>query len=147
MDYVTFNESGALTGGFCQDLHDDHAAAHIEVSEEVRRDWVLYVANEARDGVELAPVVVRPLTQADYTAALEGMYDARARERQYDNRLTCALRAGYAGPFQAEGTAFAIWMDTCNATAYGLMAQVLAGEIPMPTIAELLAMMPELVWP
>ena len=86
-------------------------------------------------------------TQAEYTTALEAMYDAKAAERRYDSRLTCALRAGYAGPFQAEGTAFAIWMDDCNATAYGVMSQVMAGQIAQPTIPELLAMMPAMVWP
>lgn len=83
----------------------------------------------------------------DYTAALEAVYDAKARERRYDSRMTCALRAGYPGPFQAEGQAFAIWMDTCNAHAYEVMADVQAGEREMPTAEELIAEMPELTWP
>lgn len=87
------------------------------------------------------------IPQLMYISALETMYDAKAQERFYDDRYTCALRAGYVGPFQAEATAFAVWMDSCNLKAYGLLAQVLAGEIKQPTIAEVLAQMPELVWP
>lgn len=81
------------------------------------------------------------------TGALERHYDTTAQSRRYDNRLTCALRAGYAGPFQAEGNAFAIWMDTCNAHGYQVMADVLAGKRSVPTEAELIAELTPIVWP
>lgn len=84
---------------------------------------------------------------AKYTARLEQHYDATAQMKRYDNHLTCALRSGYTGPFQAEGQAFAIWMDTCNALAYQIMDEVLAGTRPMPTEDELIGMFPEMVWP
>jgi hypothetical protein len=85
--------------------------------------------------------------EAEYITALEAHYDAKAREKRYDNRYTCALRAGYAGPFQAEGTAFAVWMDNCNALAYQILAEVLDNERETPTIDELIAEMPIMVWP
>ena len=83
---------------------------------------------------------------ADLTRALEAHYDATAQTRRYDIRLTCALRAGYAGPFQAEGTAFAIWMDTCNAYGYQVMADCLAGLRAIPTAAQLIAELPVISW-
>jgi len=85
---------------------------------------------------------------ARFTSALEAHYDAKARERRYDSRYTCALRAGYAGPFKAEGTAFAQWMDACNAHAYTVLAQVQAGQRAMPASPQaLIAELPPLVWP
>lgn len=91
---------------------------------------------------------VRAAQVSAYVAALEAHYDAKARERRYDNRLTCALRAGYAGPFQAEGTAFAVWMDNCNAYAYTVLAQVEAAQRAMPADpAALIDELPQLVWP
>lgn len=84
---------------------------------------------------------------AELTAALEAHYDSKARERRYDNRLTCALRAGYVGPFQAEGIAFAQWMDNCNAYGYQVMADCLSGARPIPTTAELIGEIPLMVWP
>lgn len=84
---------------------------------------------------------------AGLTQTLEAHYDTKAREKRYDNRLTCALRAGYAGPFQAEGIAFAQWMDACNAYGYQVMAACLAGTRTTPTEAELLAELPVIVWP
>jgi hypothetical protein len=90
--------------------------------------------------------IMEVMTQK-YMALLEAHYDAKAQERRYDNRYTCALRAGYVGPFQAEGTAFAVWMDDCNTQCYALLQQVQDGTIPMPTFEEVLAELPELTWP
>lgn len=86
-------------------------------------------------------------TEREYIVALEAMFDAKAAERRYASRMTCVARAGYAGPFQEEATTFAVWMDTCNMTAYGIMYKVLHGQMAQPTIAGLLAMMPTMTWP
>lgn len=85
--------------------------------------------------------------EAEYTAALEAHYDAVAQQKRYDSRYTCALRAGYAGPFQAEGTAFAVWMDNCNAMAYQILADVLNGVRAAPTIDQLISELPVISWP
>lgn len=125
--------------------HSDWVRDGVELVDGAwQQVWLNFPWSAER--IEAERVAALP-TQAQYTAALEAMYDTKAQEKRYDNRLTCALRAGYAGPFQAEGTAFAVWMDTCNATAYGIMGQVIAQEIAQPTIPELLVMMPPLTWP
>ena len=90
---------------------------------------------------------IMAIMQQKYTAALESYYDSKARERRYDNRYTCSLRAGYVSPFQAEGLAFAVWMDACNAQCYTLLEQVQAGTVPMPPIEDVIAGLPELIWP
>lgn len=85
---------------------------------------------------------------AVFDAALVAHLDATARERRYDNRVTCALRAGYPGAFHAEGIAFAGWMDQCNALAYQLLAEVVAGTRPLPSSPQaLIDLMPAMVWP
>lgn len=94
-----------------------------------------------------APISVED-TIARCTAALEAHYDAVAQERRYDDRYTCALRAGYPGPFQAEGQAFAVWMDECNLRAYQLMAAVQFGTRAMPATTDaLLGELALMVWP
>ena len=91
-----------------------------------------------------------PPTQAQllqqFIAAMEYHYDLVAQRKQYDNRLTCALRAGYQGPFQSEGQTFAVWMDTCNLYGYQEMDKVLNGLRPMPTVSELIAELPVAPW-
>lgn len=78
---------------------------------------------------------------------LNNHLNAVAAQRRYDDRFTCALRAGFAGPFQSEGLAFAAFMDECNMVGYSMMKRAKAGEIPVPTDAELIAAMPVMVWP
>jgi len=85
--------------------------------------------------------------QQDLTTALNRHLNTVAGERSYDDRFTCSLRAGYPGPFQAEGQAFAAWMDDCNMLAYQIMADVKKGLRPIPTEAELIAELPVIVWP
>ena len=93
------------------------------------------------------PPIIPP-TVDEIVAAMESLFDTTAQSRRYDNRITCALRAGYVGPFQAEGLAFATWMDAANASAYQLLAQVQAGTMAMPaTTTEAMALLPPMVWP
>lgn len=91
--------------------------------------------------------VVRKNTIAEFISTLERHYDSVAQQRLYDNRLTCALRAGYEGPFRGEGVAFATWMDGCNAYAYAQMAAVLAAERQQPTPQGLIDELPAISWP
>lgn len=85
--------------------------------------------------------------QAQYTAALDAHIDAKSRERGYDNRVTCALRAGYAGPYQAECLAFAMWMDACYEAGQQALAAVRSGQRTMPTPEAFIAELPPMVWP
>ena len=84
---------------------------------------------------------------ADYISALEAHMDALAKAKGYDDRKTCALRAGIVGsPFQVEGVKFALWMDNCYALGYTIIAEVQSGVRAMPTIEEFIAELPVLVW-
>ena len=82
-----------------------------------------------------------------YNSVLEAHYDSTAQTKRYDNRLTCALRAGYPGPYQKEASAFALWMDTCNVLTYKTLADVVAGLVNKPSEGELISSLPLMVWP
>lgn len=104
-------------------------------------DWSKTVTAEdkaARAAVELEDFLV---------GVLNAHLDAVAGQRRYDNRFTCSLRAGFVGPFQAEGQAFAAWMDQCNMVGYTIMQEVKLGQRPVPSAAELIAAMPTIEWP
>jgi hypothetical protein len=55
--YVTFDANGSLDGCYLQVLPEAHADCMIVIDEERAANWVNYRANEARDGIELAPPV------------------------------------------------------------------------------------------
>lgn len=115
----------------------------------INPDYLVYKQWLADGGVP-EPADPPPLVEqiALFDTALVAHLDATARERRYDNRVTCALRAGYPGPFQAEGIAFASWMDQCNALAYQLLAEVVVGTRPMPESPQaLIDLMPPMEWP
>ena len=85
---------------------------------------------------------------AKFDSALTEHLDKTAQARRYDDRITCMVRAGFAGPFQAEGQAFATWCDTCNAMAYVFMSEVQAGTRPMPDSPKaLIDALPVMEWP
>lgn len=90
-------------------------------------------------------------TEAQLIALYEGDLDLHidtvARAHRYSDRFTFALRAGYPGPYQAEGIAFAQWMDDCNAQAYALLTAVKVGTKPLPSRADFIAGLPVLVLP
>ena len=103
--------------------------AWVKTAEEI----VIETSNET---------VIRNLT-----LKLEEFYDTKAKEKNYDNRITCALRAGLTGsPFQPEGLAFGVWMDNCNLYGYKVIQTCLHGEREIPTGTQLISELPELVW-
>lgn len=101
-----------------------------------------YIA--ANGAVSLPPVDV----VAVFDAALTAHLDNTAKQKRYDNRITCMVRAGFVGPFQAEGQAFATWCDTCNIIAYQMLAAVQAGTAPMPESPQaFIDTLPVMFWP
>lgn len=86
-------------------------------------------------------------TIARYETALDAHLDAVAQFHRYRDRVTFALRAGYPGPWQAEGIAFGTWMDTCNQQALSLLNDVVAGRATLPTIQAFIADLPTFVKP
>jgi len=133
--------------------------AHDPITQTVK-EWPPVLTNkghyeQAWEVVSLSPaqVLVNQATQRKaqvdaFDVALTTHLDSTAQQRRYDNRITCMVRAGFAGPFQAEGQAFATWCDNCNILAYHLLAAVEAGTAPLPASPEaFIATLPAMVWP
>ena len=86
------------------------------------------------------------ITLTLYTNAVQSLLDTTAQAKHYDNIISCCSYAGAPNAFQAEGQAAIEWRGNVWATCYTIMAEVQAGTIPAPTIPELLAMLPVMVW-
>lgn len=118
----------------------------VQVNGNWQQAWEIYALDAETVAINQAKAKADLVAQYDH--ALAKHLDTVAQSKRYDNRTTCALRAGYAGPFQAEGQAFATWMDTCNATAYQWWSEIEAGAKPMFASTEaFIAELPAISWP
>jgi len=124
----------------------------VDSDAYIAPDGTQYPANRPKSEIpgltQVADPAPVPPTPAEISAAMDKLFDTTAQAKHYDSRITCAMRAGYPGPFHAEGVAFATWMDSQNAKAYAMLAEVQAGTREMPaTVDAALALLDPMVWP
>lgn len=74
--------------------------------------------------------------------------DEWAGERGYESILSlCTYATSTVPKFQAEGQRGVEVRDACLTFGYSLLAQVEAGQAPIPSEDELLQMLPPMEWP
>lgn len=84
--------------------------------------------------------------QKQLTDAVQRVLDAKAQELNYDSCLSvCSYIDTGVARFDAEGRAFRAWRSAVWAKGYEILAQVQAGQRGIPTEAELIAELPQLV--
>lgn len=130
---------------------------HYEQTWEVYQKFETYTDEDGvlhtKESLETAATQLHAEQQLQLMAtqfenALDTHLDNVAKQRRYDNRITCMVRAGFAGPFQTEAIAFATWVDSCNIAAYTLLANVQAGTAAPPaSVEEFISLLPIMVWP
>jgi hypothetical protein len=112
--------------------------------EKVDGEWVkVWIIEPIPNNIQLAMLDDRV---DSYIQAMCDHQDSIARDRMYDNRMTCALRASYDGPYNNEGMAFAIWMDKFNYIGYRLIDRMKSGEMEWVCKSEFLDMLPKFNW-
>lgn len=112
----------------------------------------LYTRALAGDFGPVTPYVAPDPTPEDIqktlTDAIQAYMDVKAQERLYDGILSLCTYATSTNPkFAAEGQAGVEWRDACWTKGHEIMDDVLGGERETPSVEELLAEMPVLVWP
>jgi len=85
--------------------------------------------------------------QRAYADAVQAELDRVARLRRYDSIHHAANYRGSKIPrYAAEGQAAADWRDDCWAFVEDYQGRVQRGEVPQPTPAQLVAMLPDPPW-
>lgn len=118
----------------------------VLVNDKYQQAWEVYDLTPEQVASNQAAAQQALINQ--YNAALDKHLDTTAQSKRYTDRFTCAIRAGFQGPYQAEGLAFGQWMDTCNQLAYQMLAEIEAGTRPMfASTDEFIAALPLMIWP
>jgi len=87
-------------------------------------------------------------TKSRLISAIQSMLDDKAKERGYDSILSlCTYATSPTAKFSDEGQAGVSWRDEVWAKGYAILADVESGSRAIPTVDELLAELPNFVWP
>jgi len=148
--YVVYEPAtGVLIGSYWQELRPEHADRYIAITDDnIYDNWNYYRVNAARDGVELAPIIIVPPTPAEIAARFAGVMrthvDNTARLFGFADMLDAASYADEESvpAYQASGRALRAWRSSLRVTCDSVLAAVVVNERPAPTDAELLAEFP-----
>lgn len=81
--------------------------------------------------------------QKELTNVVQGHLDSEAQHYGYDDcKAACTYIDTGVAKFDSEGKAFRQWRSAVWDTCYEILAEVLAGERPIPTQEELIAELP-----
>lgn len=106
------------------------------------------IAKWEKQGNTIPHLATEAPTQLDYQTAIQNMIDDKAKEKRYDNGNSMATYVTSSDPVWAiEAQAFVEWRDRVWQHAYREMDKVLSGVRAQPTVDEILAELPPLVWP
>jgi hypothetical protein len=97
--------------------------------------------------IAIDPVRAAARAQERLTTAVQSHLDATARARGYDSALSCVTYLDSTVPaYKAEATAMKLWRDAVWVRCITLMGEVKAGQRPIPTESQLIALLPVIAW-
>lgn len=80
-----------------------------------------------------------------FNNAISNFLNNKAIELRYDNIMSARSYAGYENAFQEEALKLSKWASSCWVKAGEIEAEVMSGAISMPSIEEVVEMMPEYI--
>lgn len=79
--------------------------------------------------------------------AVQNLLDSKAREKLYDDAFAiCSYANSTDETFHLEANQFIAWRDHCWRKCYEILGLFQSGDIPMPTVGEVLRQLPTLDW-
>lgn len=133
---------GGTEGGWVnQELAGHGTLSLVDDVDQLRARIKLY-------GGDLGELATAEDLQKRFTDGIQIHLDDFARTRNYDGIMSAATYAASAVPkFRAEGQYAVEARDAIWAQGYEILAEVMSGERPMPTLEEVIAELPPLAWP
>lgn len=79
--------------------------------------------------------------------AVQNLLDSKAKEKLYDDAFAiCSYANSTDETFHSEANQFIAWRDHCWRKCYEILGLFQNGDIPMPTVGEVLRQLPTLDW-
>ncbi len=121
---------------------------HIEsgafVNPETSAEYLAWLAA----GNTPDPYIAPPPTLEGLAAAVQAHLDTTARARGYNDALSCvSYLASTVDAFRADAIVMRDWRDAVWLFCENVLEETKAGQRPVPTEQELLAMLPAITWP
>jgi hypothetical protein len=92
--------------------------------------------------------VAPPLTQQDYSDAVQAHVDKVAREKNYrDGFALASYASSFVSAWALEAQAFIRWRDAVWLFVYEEFDKVLRGDREQPSVEQLIADLPMIEWP
>lgn len=86
--------------------------------------------------------------EQEYAEAIQKHIDTTAQSKDYENGVSLvSYNDSTNTKWASEAQTFIVWRDSVWAYAYNLMEQVKQGLAVQPTIEQLIAQLPQIVWP
>lgn len=139
---------------------ESNKVANTAIAESpIESNWIpsdTAVNGDTWDGSVFTKPEAPVLTPAEYEAraialfseAVQDHLDNEAIEHVYDGILSlCTYVSSPSDKFSSEGAAGVSWRDACWSYTYQVLADVKAGDRTEPTVKELIAELPDMVWP
>ena len=106
------------------------------------------LTNYTADELAVMAVAYEAAAVKAYGDAVQSHMDAECHLHVYEGILSlCTYVTSPSTKFSTEGQAGVVWRDACWAHTYGALAEVKAGVRTEPTVEELIAELPAMVWP
>lgn len=116
---------------------DDYFSGVPEELVSVTESEAMLVVNPPLTDTELLEQA-----KASMESAVQNHIDSQAQSLGYDNIVSACSYAGYINEFQTEAISLGAWRSATWTKAYQVQKDVEAETIPMPTVDELIAMLP-----
>jgi hypothetical protein len=128
-------------------------ASMVDIQCDTGEDFYLNCPDTATHIINDDPVTIPSIpTEQEIismlTNSVQRHLDEVARQRNYDGILSlCTYSTSLDAVFRVEGQAGVEWRDSCWRTCYQIMTEVRGGTRQVPTVDDLVALLPVMVWP
>lgn len=121
-------------------IYEKYGMTKMEIEQGHDGHW--YVAGHAPAKPQ---ELIEAELQTQYTALIQSMLDKEAQKLGYDNcNSVCTYVDTGVAKFDDEGRSFRAWRSAVWASGYEILDKVKAGEMAIPSEAELVELLPAL---